>query len=148
MTESLISDEARALIGTSSEPAVTMIEASMIRRFVVSVGDTNPLFTDPEAAGNTGHRGIIAPPTFCGSLTKNPLPEVPLPVSRLLNGGDEIENFAPIRPGDVIVAVSKYVDFFERKGGIGQMVFIITEINFTNQHGKLVAKHTMTRIRY
>lgn len=148
MTESLISDEARALIGKASEPAVTIVEASMIRRFVDSIGDDNPLYTDPEKAGSTGHRGIIAPPTFCGSLNKNPLPDVPLSVSRLLNGGDEIENYAPIRPGDVIVAVSKYVDFFERKGSLGQMVFVITEITYTNQHGKLVAKHTMTRIRY
>ncbi|PWS52277.1 hypothetical protein DLE01_06255, partial [Streptomyces sp. FT05W] len=35
-----------------------------IREFAEAVGDTNPAYTDPEAAKALGYSDVIAPPTF------------------------------------------------------------------------------------
>ena len=35
-----------------------------IREFATAIGDTNPAYTDPEAAKALGHPDVIAPPTF------------------------------------------------------------------------------------
>jgi acyl dehydratase len=40
------------------------VEAGHILLFARSIGDANPLFTDPEAAAAAGFEGVLAPPTF------------------------------------------------------------------------------------
>ncbi|HEY9219361.1 MAG TPA: MaoC family dehydratase N-terminal domain-containing protein, partial [Phenylobacterium sp.] len=40
------------------------IEYGHILMFARSIGDENPVYTDPEAAKNTEAGSIIAPPTF------------------------------------------------------------------------------------
>ena len=64
-TESLIPDEARAMIGAESEPVTGYpVSEHEIRRYAYAVDDLNPLWTDPEYARNTRHGGIVAPPLF------------------------------------------------------------------------------------
>lgn len=148
MTESLLTDEARAMIGVTSEPGVHRVDRSQIRLFAEAIGDPNPLYVDEEYARTTRWGGIIAPPTFVYNLKPGAFPEIPLPTTRLLNGGDEFEYFGVVRPDDVIVVIAKWTDLYERSGRLGQMVFTVWETTYTNQHGKLVAKHKATRIRY
>ena len=40
----------------------------MIQAFTRSVGESNPVFSDEEAARAAGYRGLLAPPTFCTVL--------------------------------------------------------------------------------
>jgi acyl dehydratase len=40
------------------------IEAGHVLMFARSIGDTNPLYTDPAAAAEAGFDGVLAPPTF------------------------------------------------------------------------------------
>lgn len=40
-----------------------------IREFAEAVGETNPVYTDPEAAKAFGHSDVIAPPTFVFAIT-------------------------------------------------------------------------------
>jgi acyl dehydratase len=40
------------------------VEAGHILLFARSIGDENPLYTDPEAAAEAGFDGVLAPPTF------------------------------------------------------------------------------------
>ena len=40
-----------------------------IREFAEAVGDTNPAYTDPEAAKALGHPDVVAPPTFVFAIT-------------------------------------------------------------------------------
>ncbi len=148
MADTLLTDEARNMVGVTSEPGVTNVEAGEIRRFAEAIGDPNPLYVDEEYARGTKWGGIIAPPTFVYTVRRGELPPVPLNTTRLLNGGDEFEYGDPVRPGDTIIAVSKWTEVYERPGRVGPMVFTIWETAYTNQHGKLVAKHRATRIRY
>lgn len=40
------------------------VEAGHILLFARSIGDENPLYTDPDAAAEAGFDGVLAPPTF------------------------------------------------------------------------------------
>jgi acyl dehydratase len=46
------------------DPWVFPIEATQIMLFARAIGDTNPIYSDPEYARSTPLGGIIAPPTF------------------------------------------------------------------------------------
>jgi acyl dehydratase len=51
-------------IGNTLEPWITEINADAIRHWALGIGDDNPLWLDPEYAGKTRYRSIIAPPTI------------------------------------------------------------------------------------
>ncbi|MFN8534954.1 MAG: MaoC family dehydratase N-terminal domain-containing protein [Dehalococcoidia bacterium] len=148
MTETHLTDQARAMVGVTSEPGVHRVDRSQIRLFAEAIGDSNPLYVDEDYARTTRWGGIIAPPTFIYNLKAGSFPEIPLDTTRLLNGGDEFEYFGVVRPDDVILVISKWTELYERPGRVGLMVFTIWETTYTNQHGKVVAKHRATRIRY
>ncbi|MDH6111071.1 acyl dehydratase [Kitasatospora sp. MAP12-15] len=77
-----------------------------IREFAVSIGDTNPLYTDPEAAKALGHPDVIAPPTFPFVLSYRAAaqavedPELGLDFSRVVHGDQRFVYTRPVRAGD------------------------------------------------
>ncbi len=161
--ESLITDEARAMIGVEREPAtsgpVTEVE---IMAYCQAVGDLNPLYVDKEAAEKGPYGGIIAPPLSVpipGAMRLTDLREdglpapkgnswaPPLKVTRSMAGGTETEFFAPIRPGDMLTSRTKIADIFERTGRSGsRLVFVVTETVTINQNGEVVTISRSTGI--
>ena len=168
MSESLITDEARAMIGTETE-AVTgyPVTEHEIRRYAYAADDHNPLWSDPEYAGSTEHGGIIAPPLFynipfatdypLSALRPDGLPKPdkrsalalvpPLKATRQMAGETELEFFQPIRPGDVLSYKSRLADLYERDGRSGRLAFIVLETTCRNQRGEVVAKEKFTLIQ-
>jgi len=49
--------------------------------------------------------------------------------------------------GDHITATGKIADVYEKSGSSGNMLFIIFETEYVNQHGDLVARVKGTMIR-
>lgn len=45
-------------------PAPDEVNAPMIRHWCEAMGDTNPIYTDPDAAARSAHGGLVAPPTM------------------------------------------------------------------------------------
>ena len=41
-----------------------VVNEAMIRHWCDAIGDTNPVYTDPDAAAASAHGGIVAPPTM------------------------------------------------------------------------------------
>ena len=153
--DSVITDEMRSLIGIESEPSIYEIEKEPIRRWVAAIGNPNPLYHDEEYAQKSKYGGIIAPPGFLGNYAYparvgKPAPQVKLPFTRGLAGGDEYEFFKPVRAGEVLTATTKLVDLYERQGrpGIGRMLFQIIEITHRNQQSEVVAQTRHTAIFY
>ena len=70
------------------------------------------------------------------------------PLTRGLNGGNELEYFHPIRIGDTISVTGKITNMRERAGRLGTMFIIISEVTYTNQNGEVAAKCRNTSIRY
>jgi acyl dehydratase len=68
-------------------------------------------------------------------------PHLPMDLKRVLHGEQEYEFLAPIHAGDVLTAVSTVVDVFEKPGKRGgSMSFAVTETEYRNQQGTLVAR--------
>src|SRR3954463_6727598 len=60
-------DKLQGLVGRPSGPpfkAWDAVNQAMIRHWCDAVGDTNPIYTDPEAAAASVHGKIVAPPTM------------------------------------------------------------------------------------
>ncbi|MBI4332955.1 MAG: MaoC family dehydratase N-terminal domain-containing protein [Chloroflexi bacterium] len=140
---SLITEEMKKIIGVESEPIVYDVEKGAIKKFAQAIGDPNPLWQDEEHARKTVYGGIIAPPTFAISLRHDPFMDRVKQMAnfkRILNGGNDIEYFQPLRPGDVISVTGKVIDIRERAGKTGKMAFLTLELSFKNQKGELAAK--------
>ncbi len=149
MANKYVTEEVKKQIGMESESRTAEIERGAIRRFAEAVGDSNPIFNDEAAARHTPFGGMIAPPTFCRSISAA-IPDIKLnmPQFRGLDGGSEWEYFEPIRVGDRITVVSKVADLRESAGKLGPMVFITIETSYTNQFGQVCAIQRATGIRY
>jgi acyl dehydratase len=159
---SIITDEMRATIGQEREPITIEVDKTAIRMFARAVGHTDLIFYDEEYAKSKGHRSIVCPPGFVGHAIHSPqqpsgitgssvtrMPSLNMQIRGVLNGGTEFEYYGEdICAGDVLTGVSKMADLRERTGAMGQMLFVITETNYTNQDGKLVATQRGTAIMY
>ena len=156
MAESLIPEEARAMVGERlSEPLTGTITAKEAQRFALAAGDHNPLYFDPEAARASGYRDILVPPIFLAwSLAPaRPVEEVrvdglyrgegrrvSLNVKRVMFGGEDWEYLAPVYVGDTITSETRLKSLEEKSGGSGPFVLQMTETTYTNQHGEVVAR--------
>ena len=147
---SFLTEDMRQLaIGQESEPRTLEVEKGAIIKFAEAIGDDNPLYNDEAVARGTRYGGLIAPPTFLRSAVAA-RPDLPfdVPFDRVLDGGSGWEYFEPVRPGDIITAVSRIEDINERNGSIGLMLIQTIVIAYTNQFGQVVATQTNTSIRY
>lgn len=136
-------------IGLEGPPVTTEIEKGAIIKFAQAIEDDNPVFNDEEAARKSPYGGLIAPPTFLRSV-RSSRREVPfdIPFNNALDGGSDWEYFEPVRPGDLITAVSRITDMQERSGRMGVMIITSTVTTYTNQFDQVVATQTTTGIRY
>ncbi len=147
---SFLTEEMRQqAIGLEGPPLTTEIEKGAIIKFAQAIEDDNPIFNDEEAARKSQYGGLIAPPTFLRSV-RSSRREVPfdIPFNNALDGGSDWEYFEPVRPGDMITAVSRITDMHERSGRMGGMIITTTVTTYTNQFGQVVATQTTTGIRY
>jgi len=151
-------DNIKKYIGTESEPIVYFIDAGAIKFFAESIMDPDPLYRDEQYARSTKHGEIVAPPTFYGGATsvRNTSSDDPRTVSSTyvptppgsvgLNGGDDFELLAPVKPGDTLTCREKVVDAYEKQGRSGHLIFVVREKTLTNQHGEVVLLHRATSV--
>ena len=122
-----------------------------------------PIYWDDDYAKTTRWGGIIAPPEFNpfawpirkeiepGANLPDEAEAVPFqatPGNMVMNGGQVIEYFSPMRPGDVMSSITALVDWNERNTRLGMTLFSISETRWTNQKGELVKISRNTSIRY
>ena len=153
----VITDEARALIGVELSPYVVEVDKSAVRKYASAIrfpDPPSPLHVDEAYAKKSKWGGIIAPSIMSTSfgwlgpvLEKvNPV----MPKYRVwLNGGQEYEYFAPIRPGDVLTARPKLAGLDEKpRDDGGVMLVMVLQADFQNQRGEkvLTARQTLLRI--
>ena len=151
---SLITDEIRSWIGYETPPWTIEVSKLDVKRFAVATDDLHPLYLNEEYAKKSRYGEIIAPPLFYMAPLTNPVPEgelrpdglpyegkFPIPptsLPRLMDGGTEIEFFAPIRPGDTITGRCKITDIYQKEGRSGPLIFVVRESTYTNQRGEMV----------
>jgi acyl dehydratase len=155
-----MTDELRSWIGREATyVAPEELGRASIRYFALAIEDDNPIYQDEAFAAKTRHRGIIAPPTFVcetNQVVVQPPDEsgyighhwdLPLPSKRFIRGGNEYEFYQPVRPSDRITVTWKILDIYERETRkLGNLLFVISEVRYTNQDNQLLAVNRETNI--
>jgi acyl dehydratase len=134
----------KSYIGKAGEPVTMHVERGKIREFARAIKDDDPLYFD-EAYAEREAGGVMPPVTFLQTVSHwddgRGRPRVPLDLKRVLHGEQEYEFLAPIRAGDALTAVSRIVDVYDKPGKRGgSMNFVVTETEYRNQRGELVAR--------
>ena len=144
----IISDEMRKFINLKTKPKIYNVDRHSVERFAEAIGDDNPIYFNETYAKKT-MGGLIAPPTYVRLLRPNKLEkEFPEPFSNLVDGGSSYNFYEHIYVGDKISVVSKLKDLFIKTGKIGDMLFKLTLISYTNQKNLLVTSQEVTTITY
>ncbi len=159
--QTLVTAEMQAQKNTWSAPRVSPpISSSDIRKWAIAVywPETPPrLYWDEEYAKTTRWGGIIAPQEFNPFAWPAHRENVPAqqltstpggPGTRGMNGGQVVDYFNPMRPGDVITSTNALVDWNERRTRLGLTLFTVSETRWTNQRGEVVKVSRNTGIRY
>jgi len=169
-----ITDEVMALIGYQTDwvEAYDPVEQGAIRRFYQAVMDDDPVYWKQEHAATTKYKGVVAPPLFPLHAFRRPpgtpdpldriagdpnfdgvtrdfglgLPPVPVPLPRLLNGGNQVEIYRLAHIGDRIRAKSKYIDIYQKEGRSGTLVFILVETVYANHKGEPLLKAVQSHV--
>ena len=135
----------KSYIGQTGVPVTMHVERGKIREFAQAIKDDDPLYFD-EAYARDAAGGIMPPVTFLQTIshwdqTGASRPRVPLDLRRVLHGEQEYEFLKPIRAGDVLTATSRIVDVYDKPGKRGgSMNFVVTETEYRNAGGELVAR--------
>lgn len=141
MTNELQIEFDRSVLGQEVEGGTIEVTREQILAFVKAIGETNPLYTDDEAARKAGYDSIIAPPTFVNVFRGN----AQRPDPKIKHGtltffaNQAVEFRLPVKPGDTIHSVSSLEDVYAKTGRAGTMVFEVWKTEMTNQHGQVVA---------
>jgi acyl dehydratase len=137
-----------AAVGKSFPPVVYAVGREKVKEYALAVGETNPLYLDPEAARAAGHRDVVAPPMFAVVYSAPAIapgvfdPEVGINFALMVHGSQEFTWGPLVVAGDEITTVAS-VKSIEERDGKGFYVF---ESVSTNQDGEQVCVGTWTNI--
>lgn len=122
-------------VGFEFDEATFEITTEKLLDYATACGETEARFVD------ASHPDFRAVPNYASSFHgRRNLPEnFPADIRRSFDAGKCCESFAPIRPGDTITGRSHIHDIYEKTGRSGPMMFVVHRMEFTNQHGTLVA---------
>ncbi len=135
-----------AHVGIVSEPRYIDVERGFLKFFATATGQTDPIYSDDEAARAAGHPAIPVPPTYFYSLNSAALPQrggligengMNIPVDRMLHGEQSFTYHRMAYAGDRITMVTTTSDIYVKKGGT--LEFVVQDTRFENQHGELCA---------
>lgn len=167
-------EQLQALIGTNvSKPGVALdpVNMPMIRRWTDAFGDRNPVYEDAEAAAQTRHGDVIAPPAMMpvwamsrpklenlaerGGLTADIDPDSPLITLDKagyigsLATNSAFEFMRPLRVGDLLTSEAILETVSPRKKtGLGLGYFVTWVTNYTDQDGELVGLQRFTLFKF
>lgn len=130
-----------------------------LRYFALALQDENPIYQDADYAQTSRFAGIIAPPTLVCETNQivRQAPnhegyighhwELPVENRRFIRGGNDYEFHQPARPDDRISVTWTILDIYERPSRrLGELLFVVSEARYVNQHGALLATNRETNI--
>ncbi|MFG5779359.1 MaoC family dehydratase N-terminal domain-containing protein [Comamonas sp. J-3] len=140
-------------IGHEFRSSEMAIERGRLRFFAKAVGETNPVYTDVEAARAAGYSDLPAPPTFLfaaeldsGAMFER-LDAMAIPLGKLLHGEQGFEYFAPVVAGDTVTVRTRVADIYVKKNGALEFVEMLARVS--NQRGEHVASlRSLTVVRH
>jgi acyl dehydratase len=124
----------RCHIGTSFLPFTVGVEASRLRFFAKATGQTDPVYSDPEAALAAGYPGLPVPPTFLFCLEMDaPNPAairqaLGLDLGRILHGEQGFTYHRMVFAGERLTFCQRIDDIYDKKGGALEFIVRKTDV--------------------
>jgi len=137
-----------SLIGKPTSKSKVVMERGPVSNFATAIGNTNPIYTNPDAAKAAGFTNIPAAPTW-GFAMENwgrfaeiqpaggPKPGENVIMQAIgslmakggliLHGEQEFEYHRPVVVGDVLVGDGRVSDIYEKESNGRTMTFLVTE---------------------
>ena len=141
----------RSVIGKQSAPGTITLEAASMREFARSLGETDPLYLDSDAAKAAGYADILATPTYpiafmADSMDADLFFELGLAIPTIVHGEQEFEYFAPMVAGQTLSVTGKVADVWEKIGSTGALDFVVLEATAKDVSGEVVYVSRITLI--
>ena len=141
----------RSLIGTKlriSQQFNGLASREAIRNFANGIGDTNPLWLDPEYARQTRYRRIVAPPSWYYSVFPTWV-SVGLPGVHGFHAGTDWQFLKPLYEGDTVRPECEFLGYEEKPASkfAGRTVILYYESTFFNQKDELLSRAKSWSIR-
>ncbi len=130
----------RSTKGHVTPPVEVTIERGPLAFFSETIGETNAIYLDPEAAQEAGHPDILAPATyavvvgtFAGQQAKRQgqpdiLELINGDLRVLLHGTEAYTYHGPMFAGDTVTVENEITDFTDAKGGKLEIAHVTTRI--------------------
>ena len=153
--EGRITDEGlaklRSLIGTKlriSQQFNGLASKEAIRNFANGIGDTNPLWLDPEYTRKTRYRRIVAPPSWYYSVFPTWV-SLGLPGVHGFHAGTDWQFFKPLYENDIIRQECEFLGYEEKPASkfAGKTVILYYRSTFFNQKAELLAEAKSWSVR-
>lgn len=134
----------QGVIGKELPPVTMAVDAGRLRFFAKAIGETNPIFTDLQAARAAGHRDLPVPPTFLfGIELENPDPfawltDIDIDLRQILHGEQSFTYHSQAVAGDVLTATPRVTNVYSKRNGA--LHFIEKLSTVTRDDGDLVAE--------
>jgi uncharacterized OB-fold protein/acyl dehydratase len=144
-----------------------LVNEPMIRQWCDAMGDSNPAYLDADAAKNTVHQGVVAPPTMLQAWTMHGFEmaagydepqDLQQALHKLLSdygyagvvGTDTQQGYTRyLRPGDQVKSETVVESISEEKAThLGLGYFITTRTTFTDQNDEEVGWMTFRVMKY
>ncbi|GEM_PF-120527 len=129
-------------VGSETDQGTHRVTAEEIVAYARALGESNPLFTDAEAAKAGPYGALIAPPFLFNTIAFQTGPE-PLPPTggggtSSLVSAQRVEFLEPVRAGDTLSATSRLLSEYTKTGRAGRLVFSVRQIIYRNQENRKV----------
>ena len=152
MTQSLITEDVKALIGQETPPERNRfaISEEMACDVADAIEDPNPLYVDGDYARQSRFGSLLCPPLATWKDITPPIGyfgagqeshfQVPLPFNGYgLNGGSDWQFLRPAHVGAWITRQFRVLDIFEKPGRSGALVFVVRQETQTDQQGHVIS---------
>lgn len=133
-------------IGKEYKPVTYVIGREKIKEYAITVGDSNPLYLDPEVAKKSKYGSIIAPPMFVVVFARDVMfnlfadKELNINIQRLVHGEQEFNFHKIAKENDEIKTYGKIKNIYKK----GSNDFLELETKSYNQHNELVTEGIWT----
>jgi acyl dehydratase len=117
----------RDLIGRTQSRSI-LVERGPLSFFARSIGETNPIYFDVDAAREQGHPDLVAPPSYLFSLLLFAEADHPwvidlgVDLSKILHGEQRFEYDGLVFAGETLTLKSAITEIYEKRGGALEFV--------------------------
>jgi acyl dehydratase len=140
--------EVVAKIGVRHRRRLGIVDALLIQRYAIAIGDPNPVYHDDAAARAAGYDGIIAPPNLLSGIMewgpgRNEAELSPdgtfrrgrTGTLRVMGAGEEMDMVRPVTAGSEVWQEEEVESVTIKQGRSGPLLFVTTRHDFVDDQG-------------